>query len=177
MKCEHCGKNPATVQTKISVNGQVTEQMLCAQCWSEQNLKFAQPYTLNDLFKGIFESVKPHNPALSCPVCKMDLRTFRKTGLLGCPECYEVFAEVLEPNLIKIHGKAHHEGKQPAGHVPGEPAPAQAEIPEKQPKADPQSELRIQLKAAIEAEDYERAATLRDKIKALSAPAGGNGNE
>ena len=37
----------------------------------------------------------------------------------------------------------------------------------RRPKADPVADLKAQLKAAVESEDYERAASLRDEIRRM----------
>ena len=71
----------------------------------------------------------------------------------GCPDCYSTFADILNPYVQKIHGATRHIGTAPAA-------------PE-QPKADPVADLKAQLKAAVESEDYERAASLRDEIRRM----------
>ena len=72
---------------------------------------------------------------------------------MGCPDCYSTFADILDPYMQKIHGATRHIGAAPAA-------------PE-QPKADPVEALRTQLKEAIEKEEYEQAARLRDEIRRI----------
>ena len=55
--------------------------------------------------------------------------------------------------MRKLHGADRHIGAAPAA-------------PE-QPQADPVEALRAQLKAAVESEDYEQAARLRDEIRRM----------
>ena len=77
----------------------------------------------------------------------------RQTGRVGCPDCYSTFADILNPYVRKLHGADRHIGTAPAA-------------PE-QPQADPVEALRAQLKAAVESEDYEQAARLRDEIRRM----------
>ena len=88
-----------------------------------------------------------------CPTCGMTESELRRTGRVGCPDCYSTFADILNPYVQKVHGATRHVGTAPAA-------------PE-QPKTDPVADLKAQLKAAVESEDYERAASLRDEIRRM----------
>ena len=88
-----------------------------------------------------------------CPTCGMTESELRRTGRVGCPDCYNTFSDILNPYVQKIHGATRHIGAAPAA-------------PE-QPKADPVAELKAQLKAAVENEEYEQAARLRDEIRRM----------
>jgi len=155
MYCEKCGKNQATVHTKVIMNGVATEKYLCASCWEDEENQMAGNFTFNDLLKGFMQQPSATQSA-ACPVCHMDLRTFKQGGLLGCDHCYETFKEMLEPTLKKIHGKSVHEGKRPSGA---------------KTSAQPHNEieqLKERLGEAIAREDYENAAVLRDRIRELT---------
>ena len=71
---------------------------------------------------------------------------------MGCPDCYSTFADILNPYVEKIHGATQHIGAAPAAE---------------QPKTDPIEALRAQLKTAVENEEYEQAARLRDEIRRM----------
>ena len=88
-----------------------------------------------------------------CPTCGMTESELRRTGRVGCPDCYNTFSDILNPYVQKIHGATRHIGAAPAA-------------PE-QPKADPIAELKAQLKATVENEEYEQAARLRDEIRRM----------
>jgi protein arginine kinase activator len=88
----------------------------------------------------------------TCPNCGFTLNDFRKTGRLGCSQCYEIFAEGLVPILKDMHKTIQHKGKQPQRII--EKNKYEARI----------RELRAQLQKAIENEQYEEAATYRDHI-------------
>lgn len=158
MKCENCGVNPATIHAKITINGVTTEKMLCESCWAQENGMAGVGFTVNDLLKGFMQGSVMHETPESprCEKCGTDLKTFTKTGLLGCAGCYEAFRPYLKATLKKVHGTLRHEGHRP-GQKGGAPAPVQTDI----------DQLRTSLKDAIKAERYEEAAVLRDRIRAM----------
>jgi protein arginine kinase activator len=81
---------------------------------------------------------------------------FSKTGRLGCGNCYATFRVQFNDLLRKIHGSTQHRGKVP--HMPGDVMKPLRE----------ERKLHEELKKAIDEEDFEKAAGLRDRIKALS---------
>ena len=169
-KCQICGKRAAMQLTQI-LNGKVTELILCEECarskglFDPQSLSFAEQFFPEEFKKKVESLVKElannltqdkvlpqRNPdscdALTrCPVCDFTLETYRKTGRFGCPDCYNIFAEEL---LIESRET--------------ETTPA---IPEESP-ALTRKKLEQQLQSAIEREDYENAAKLRDMLKELN---------
>ena len=95
-----------------------------------------------------------------CPICQITFLEFRNSGRLGCPYDYEVFRDELMPLLENIHGETRHSGK----------------VPKRAPRNTQQQttliQLRNELKRAVAAEDYETAARLRDKIRAIEQEQG-----
>ena len=85
----------------------------------------------------------------------MTYEDFRKVGRLGCAECYVTFRRNLASLLKRIHGSPHHLGKTPAGLV--KPQKAKTEL----------AELKRQLGKAIELEEFEKAAQVRDQIREI----------
>ena len=81
---------------------------------------------------------------------------FRKTGRLGCADCYEAFAEELGPMLHNMHRANQHTGKIPARESKRVQSTAEA------------AALRKALEKAITEENFEEAAQLRDRIAALA---------
>ena len=90
-----------------------------------------------------------------CSNCVISFSEFREQGRLGCPTCYEEFREDLVPLLENIHEEAVHCGKRPVR------SPSQSEDQQRL------IQLRNQQNEAIEREDYEAAAKLRDEITEL----------
>lgn len=192
MKCDHC-QNEATVQETIIQGGKVVQRNLCETCAKAAGVKIQTPASLP---QAIANAVKAHalaDPAAQerlraaaaaaiCPSCALTYASFRQTGMLGCPECYKAFDQQLWPLLERAHeGGTHHVGKIPrrassaaaSGEQPG-PSRAVALFGSAKERAQRIVILRQQLAEAVAAEQYERAAQLRDELRKLGEhrPAG-----
>lgn len=160
MKCQLCGKS-ATVHLTEIINDQMTELHLCEECAKDKGIAgLGQPFGLQDLLAGLvdFGAAAPTTDtktALICPNCKMRYEDFRKSGRLGCSQCYEIFKENLSPLLKKVHGAVQHIGKGPS--IDGDGFDAKKQL----------QELHLKLQTAIQSEAFEEAARLRDEIKQL----------
>ncbi|MCL2301596.1 MAG: UvrB/UvrC motif-containing protein [Firmicutes bacterium] len=173
MLCQHCKQNEATTHIRRVINGAAQEYHLCAACAKEAGIaaQFAAPefgFQLSDLFSGFLGSSLrgqslPAPPR--CELCGSSLDEIIRGGRVGCARCYETFAEQLQPTLQRIHGVLKHTGKTP------ETDPAVARRKQKEQEI---ARLREEIAAAVQAEDYEQAARLRDKIKTLEE--GGESN-
>jgi protein arginine kinase activator len=64
------------------------------------------------------EAPAPLDPAKPCPNCGYTLAELRRTGRLGCAQCYGPFAPLLAPQLPLLHRGTRHHGKVPARHLP-----------------------------------------------------------
>jgi protein arginine kinase activator len=160
MTCDLCGKNPATVHLTEIIDEQMSELHLCEECARKKSASMDQQFGLSDLLAGMAQVEKPalkeeESAVAKCPNCGMTYADFKKIGRLGCGECYNVFKRYLAPLLKRIHGSVQHAGK----------APIKSARPAKK-KSDIQ-ELRARLQKAIDAEDFEEAARLRDQIRIL----------
>ena len=153
MLCSKCHKNEASVYFKQNINGEVREYALCPQCAAEAELGFAP---LN-LFGSMLTQAKPKTDHKRCTLCSSDFSEIKKRGKVGCAQCYSVFAEELKPMIESIHRGAKHNGRAPEGY--SEKRKAQNEL----------EALKNELRAAIESEEYERAAQLRDLIREKEA--------
>ena len=158
MLCEECNKNPATVIiTVLSGNG-TTTRYLCKECMEKMESSIAKgdmPGFLSSLLSILSKEPKQEN-TLRCDACGLTYDEFLKTGKLGCAQCYKVFAEQLKPLLLRVHGRSQHAGRVPAGR--------QQERELEICIAD----LKARMDKAVCDENFEEAATLRDKIKALT---------
>ncbi|MFC1704379.1 UvrB/UvrC motif-containing protein [Candidatus Omnitrophota bacterium] len=157
MLCDACGKTPATVHLTEIVDEQMTELHLCELCAKEKSVQMEQQFGLADLLAGLTDIGKQIKGVskikTQCSHCGITYEDFRKSGRLGCGECYSVFKKYLSSLLKKIHGSSQHTGKAPAKLSKSVKA-----------KSDIQ-ELRMKLSLAIQNEEFEEAAKLRDKIK------------
>ncbi|MBF0479606.1 MAG: UvrB/UvrC motif-containing protein [Candidatus Omnitrophica bacterium] len=159
MHCESCDKNEATVHLTEIVNGVVHEFHLCDNCAKVKSSEVEQNFGLADLLAGLSAGPKTQTTiATICKNCGIAFEEFRKTGRLGCSECYQSFKIELASLLKRIHGSAQHFGKKPV--LSQEQALASSGQKELM-------QLKNELKEAIDQEQFEKAAHLRDKIKSL----------
>lgn len=147
MLCEKCGKREATVKYTQIINGRKSSLNICSSCASQESIF--------DNF-GSLLSFRERNEtkALSCPVCDMSLSEFLRSGRMGCGECYNVFRSHIDAMLKKIHGTSTHI----------EEIPQKTQEKPKEEKSELQI-LREKQLEAIEKEDFEEAARLRDIIR------------
>jgi protein arginine kinase activator len=169
MLCDICGKNPATVHLTEIVDDSMKELHLCEECARKKSQDMEQNFGLSDLLGGMADLSKPEKDKeaslVKCSNCGLTYADFKKIGRLGCGECYNAFKKFLAPLLKRIHGSSQHVGKTPTKSAKG-----------LKKKIDIQ-ELRNKLQRAIEQEQFEEAARLRDQIKELEQKASEENNE
>jgi protein arginine kinase activator len=163
LACQACKKSPATVHlTDITSDGEKHERHLCEQCAQQEGItpKPQGHVPVSELLAGLVmnkESVQ-QLAEMACPRCEMTFVEFRNNGLLGCPSDYDAFEKALVQLIERVHGGAsHHIGKVPRRL--GTPRPAENDL----------IRLKRQLAKAVDDEDYEAAAKLRDQIKLVEA--------
>ncbi|GHU74051.1 DNA methylase [Clostridia bacterium] len=158
MLCENCHQQPATVHLTTIAGGEKTEQHLCAACCQKhkQALTMAGMSTLLlNLLQGAAVHTDEH-PTIRCDTCGQTYDEFQKTGMLGCPKCYESFRSQLTPLLNRIHGKAQHTGR----------APSRTE--EESHVRRRMESLKREMDRAVADEDFELAAQIRDELRAMT---------
>lgn len=155
MLCDICHKNLATVHLTEVVDAEVKELHICQSCAAAKTEALNEGLNISGFLSGLTNSGKSERNAtdFSCSFCQLTWSEFNKKGLLGCEHCYAVFRPRLLPLLKKIHGSARHIGKNPA--LQDKKLPVTARL----------GGLREQLKRAIQLEEYEEAARLRDAIR------------
>ena len=159
--CDNCGSRPATVNLTQIENNEMFSYHLCEDCAAEKGLETTSEPSgsspLPDFLAQIGDEPKGEgDPDSECSFCGLTLAVFRETGRLGCPHCYETFESHLRRLLRRVHGGTKHVGKI---YLPPDPTVSEME---KRMEA-----LRRKLHRAVEAEDFERAAELRDRIRSL----------
>jgi protein arginine kinase activator len=154
MKCDVCQEQDATVHLTQVLDGSVKKLHLCEGCAAESGVDVHNPVSIADLFIGLNKTkgpVREPGPA-GCPACGLKPADFKKTGRLGCPECYTAFSTSLAPLIRAMQRGDRHVGRTPgAGGGEGIHPPR----PE---------ELKRQLERAIAEERFEDAARLRDRL-------------
>lgn len=171
MLCQNCSKAQATTHIKRIINGETTEQHLCAACAKRLGLDgFFEDFSLSipNIFAGFFGDAAPllaDRQAERCSTCGSSFDEIVHTGMVGCADCYKTFYDRLLPSIQRIHGRARHAGKQPPQTVLSEQN--RPEQPQAQTKEDQIAALEQQMQQAVESQNFEQAAVLRDSIKAL----------
>jgi len=167
MQCDRCGERPAVIHLTQVVGNTHTEQHLCEVCAAAQGIqtevnlaKFPVGNLLANLAKGTAEELPATEGGGRCPECGATLQDFRDSGRLGCAGCYEAFSVPLRSLLRRIHGASRHIGEP---YVP----PFSADVPGEDGLAVEAAlrALREQLQRAVDAENFELAARLRDEIR------------
>lgn len=157
--CDECGaENPVVHLTQV-INNKMTMLHLCESCASVKGLD-TSPGPISPLTAFISQMgsqpAKPSGLQDRCSFCGLSYADFKEVGRLGCPECWTTFRGSLEKLLRRVHGSTNHVGKV---YLP--PNPTSNEM-------DRRLEgLRNRLDRAVESEDFERAAKLRDQIRSL----------
>lgn len=166
MLCQICGKATATVHVTEVLHSKMTEIHVCQRCADEKGLKHSigEAQKKFDIAEKVAEMVDDVTSTdedrighVQCPTCGMPYSVFKETGRLGCAECYGAFQFQLRPLLRRIHGDTQHRGKVPAGDGEGISVTRQIQ------------RLHDELHRAVEREEFERAAQIRDEIKRLEA--------
>jgi protein arginine kinase activator len=163
MSCEQCREREAVIHLTQIVNEQVTTLHLCERCAAEKGVESpgAAPKTPLGTFLAAMGQELPETPAPrtgdTCPRCGGSLQDFRESGRLGCSECYRSFEVPLRDLLRRLHGSTHHMGERYAES-------GESTAPSTRNGA---TELREQLRVAVETENFELAAEIRDRLRVM----------
>lgn len=160
-KCLRCAKQASLHITELK-GGKSLSLHLCEQC-AKEYLSTVEPGGPPEEMiapqkaeaEAVDEDDLPEIGAKICPECGISFKQFRSQGRLGCPRDYEVFRDELQPLLENIHGETQHVGKFPP------------RIPETSRHKHELTRLRSELRVAVDEEQYEAAAQLRDQIRQL----------
>lgn len=163
MICENCKQRAASVHYTEIVNSEMVSMHLCRECAEAKGFEVSGEAApgLGDLVAGLIDTTAVDESQrigrVQCPACGYEYSRFKEIGRLGCPECYAAFEAQLVPLLRHVHGGARHHGKVPP--LLGEHAARRAQL----------DALERDLARAVEAEEYERAAAIRDEIREIQA--------
>jgi protein arginine kinase activator len=161
MVCDSCGERDAVVHLTQVVDNEMTQVHLCEKCAADKGVEttVAAPKTpLTALLQSVQQQmVSGSTDQARCGFCQATYKDFRASGRLGCARCYSAFEPQLRDLLQRVHGATRHTGR-----AYGPPAPEQLQ------RASTVLELREQLRRAIELEQFEQAAKLRDQLKEVA---------
>jgi protein arginine kinase activator len=156
MVCSLCKAKDATVHLTQIAGDKLQKVDLCEDCAKQKGVNDPTGFSLADLLLGLGASQEMEqrgSPDLKCPACGFSHADFKKAGRLGCAQCYETFAEGLEGMLKTMHKGVQHVGKAPQSRRLAKDL------------NDRLGQLQKKLKQAVDEENFEQAAALRDEIK------------
>ncbi len=157
MQCCVCKDREAKVHLTQIVGDKMQKVDLCEECAKAKGVNDPAGFSLADLLLGLGASQEMEQAAgsgdLKCPHCGFTQADFKKAGRLGCSECYVTFAEGLESLLKSMHKGTKHLGK------------ARQSLQQSRDLSDKLKSLQKKLDKAVEQEDFEQAAQIRDEIK------------
>lgn len=164
-RCDNCGQRPVAIHLTTIEQNAVKQIRLCEQCAAEKGVQtgasVAKFPVLSDFLasmgKGASGQLAPTTETEPCGFCNATLKDFRDTGRLGCPHCYATFETHLRDLLRRLHGSSQHVGKVYLSPSHGAADDHLRRL----------TELRDQLRRAVESENFELAAELRDRIRVL----------
>jgi protein arginine kinase activator len=159
MMCENCREHDAVVTLTQIVDSAPTQIHLCEKCAAERGIETSgsvQQHPLGHFLQAVQKMPALPSSSARCAFCQSTLRDFQVSGRLGCARCYTSFEPTIRDLLRRVHGNSRHVGKEYEA-----PTVTQDE------GASMLGELRQRLRRAIEAEQFELAAKLRDQIKVL----------
>lgn len=168
MKCQQCGEREAAVHLKHVVEGQTTELHLCDACAADRGIEPPGPPPLgpggpggplggflNSMWQGVDLEEADLVPGGACSGCGGSYADFRQTGRLGCADCWRLYEPALRVLLRRYHGSTRHLGRAPIPRTEGVLRAERATL------------LQERLRQAVEHEDFEQAARLRDQLREL----------
>jgi protein arginine kinase activator len=161
MLCSICKEKEAKVHYTQIVGDKIQKVDLCEECAKTKGINDPASFSLADLMLGLGAAQEIEQASrgveLKCPRCGFTQADFKKAGRLGCPDCYKTFAEALEGLLKTMHKGTRHVGKIPES------------LRQNRDVSDRLKSLQKKLAKAIEEENFEEAASLRDEIKQITA--------
>jgi protein arginine kinase activator len=163
MRCDNCGERDAVIHLTQVVEGEARTVGLCEECAAEKGIQTpgtAAETPLGGFLSALWKDAEPAAelvPVGRCEGCGATFADFRESGRLGCGECWRTFEPALRVLLRRYHGSTRHLGRREAAGA----------APDAKAGADLARDLREQLRVAVESENFELAAELRDRLKGL----------
>lgn len=169
MQCDFCDSKATVFFTQI-INGKSKKTCLCENCAASQGVMDPEGFLLGGMHPPGAPQQQPPKAAATglpakatpagnqgiCPGCGFASDDLKKTGRLGCSQCYQFFREEIISNLGSMHKGTRHTGRVPQGML------------ETHERLQRMESLKAEMHEAISAENYEKAAALRDEIRSLS---------
>ncbi|HSM36689.1 MAG TPA: UvrB/UvrC motif-containing protein [Longimicrobiales bacterium] len=163
MMCDHCGERDAVIHLTHIENNEMHSFHLCEACAAEKGIDPDAEADVNEPLAAFLAQMGDERseaadaPDAECPYCSLSLEGFKKTGRLGCSQCYVAFESHLRNLMRRLHAGTQHVGKV---YLPPEDATDVS-------REERLNGLKRRLTRAVDSEDFERAAKIRDQIRSL----------
>jgi len=158
MTCALCGKKKAHLKVERTIGGRASHLWLCDRCADSLGIARTRGLldpTVGDLMGGLFEQEnvgEDQKGGDMCPECGHTYREFQRTGTVGCSHCYVAFRSAIERVVGSPVLAPQHRGRYPRRLASFKAFFVDREV------------IRQEMKEAVQAEDFERAASLRDRL-------------
>src|SRR3954468_10810941 len=163
MLCETCRERDAVVHLTTIENNAVHQLHLCERCAAERGVETTlktQKHPLGEFLQSVHQQVATAGAVsadnLRCSFCNTTMADFRATGRWGCARCYTNFEAGIRELLRRVQGNHKHVGRSYR--------PPMSETLERSAVL---GELKERLRRAIDNEQFEVAADLRDRIRVM----------
>ena len=169
MKCDNCGKDNAVINIRQIIGNDVKDLAFCRKCAEEKGILGKGnkiELSIDQILDGLLVSGEKEKKedAASCPSCGMKAKEAGRDGRIGCSECINAFPEEIRGYFKRNDMDYRHKGKLPEG------------LQTLKTLIIDREKLKTELKKAVESEDYENAAVIRDRINEIDVRTGA-GNE
>jgi protein arginine kinase activator len=160
MRCQFCNERDATIHYTEVISGGVKKIHICQECAGKKGIDASLPFSFSDILNALSQGIKglqvsSAERGRTCPLCNLRITTLLKQGRLGCPQCYDVFAQTLDEIIRQVQKAPRHAGKVPARFLQSEDVRQRI------------TQLEQTLVEAVRAERYEDCVPLRDELKRL----------
>ena len=160
MVCDVCKEGDAVIQlTQVEGTG-VRLLHLGERCAAERGVETSAETPkpqVSDFLQSVHQATQAtQGDAARCAFCSSTFRDFRSTGRLGCAHCYDAFEKSMRDLLRRVQGGSRHAGRRYA-------PPASTVVPD----GGTANELRDRLRRAVESEQFELAADIRDRLRGM----------
>lgn len=160
MTCDHCHERDAVIAVTHVENSVVSQMHLCEKCAAEQGVDAVATtlpkHPLGEFLQAVQQQPSAESASAPCTFCGMTLSDFKTVHRWGCAHCYSQFEAAIRELLRRVHGSSRHVGRSYL--------PPRVDQLERQSLA---GALRDRLRRAIEKEDFELAADLRDRLRVM----------
>ena len=165
MNCSHCGIQPGVIEVRYMAGSYERTLYLCESCARSQGIHadhIREPQ-VSDLYASLLSptaGMELDDPDFDqCSGCGTSWAQLRRSGEAGCERCYSVFAGEISRMLeVQPHGTFHR------GSLPDSLETFRTLIVDRE-------NLKERLRRAVEHEDFERAAKLRDDLSRMDQTA------